>query len=548
MSIAAHFISNDYLAPNHPSLYHRRYSIRSKPIDPSKEIVVIVPSDDPVERLNLAPHEVEEFLSLVNDQTGIFLEASPSHSNSNLESLGHAIASSSCLSDAGKTEIFTPGVMPFKFGSSSKLDSPATGSGSAPIPVSFCDYEADSDDESFLAEECTYKRLFKQVVDSVPSKQRAAKIASSYDRSKPFNEFKAQSFVSAPFFEHVLECLERELETSRKNLPLRLEIEELVSAGQLALKASAKFMSLCDENDGNSRKFEQLQRTVNTLRESNVKGPIGVETLRQMCISELTTASIKNDVILTTNESLVSGAEASVAVSFLSPENKKNKRKWSTYYADAARKTTSKLDLILYPKYTVEQLRIVVPEERALQIFRSAKDASLLNNYAKVVPLVLPQMSSEEDLRTVEEMIILNIYEYWLEKRASRKVSLLRCYHNYIMENWQQQKVNSIPSFPEDVKKEDLLETMKKMLRLRHDLDRSRLIIDRIRRREKIKRDIQRLQSISCDQLVEGYTSRSSVNNNVFLARRTVMEGGEEEEEGEEQEEVFEEEEVKQVN
>lgn len=107
---------------------------------------MIVPSDDPVERLNLAPHEVEEYLALVNDPGGIFLETSPSHSSSNLESMGHAASSSS-----SSAEIFTPGVAPFKFNSSSKSDSTkGTSAGTTPVVVSFCDYEADSDDDSFL--------------------------------------------------------------------------------------------------------------------------------------------------------------------------------------------------------------------------------------------------------------------------------------------------------------------------------------------------------------------------------------------------------------
>jgi hypothetical protein len=97
-------------------------------------------------------------------------------------------------------------------------------------------------------------------------------------------------------------------------------------------------------------------------------------------------------------------------------------------------------------------------------------------------------------LSTVSDLA-MEVYEYWASIRCSRKVSPLRCYHDYIMHNWSRNDLSlSEPLYPKDDDPERVSASFTMLQRLRRDLDRSRLIVDRIRRREKMKRDIFRMQ------------------------------------------------------
>jgi hypothetical protein len=86
------------------------------------------------------------------------------------------------------------------------------------------------------------------------------------------------------------------------------------------------------------------------------------------------------------------------------------------------------------------------------------------------------------------------IYEYWVTKRAGRQVSLVRCFHDFIMHNWQRSDVSIVePSYPTEDTTENICSAMTGLQCARKDLDKVRVIIDRLRRREKLKRDLVRL-------------------------------------------------------
>jgi hypothetical protein len=49
--------------------------------------------------------------------------------------------------------------------------------------------------------------------------------------------------------------------------------------------------------------------------------------------------------------------------------------------------------------------------------------------------------------KTLARVLLNRVYEYWVTKRAARSTgsSFLRCYHDFIMENWQHCQVLLLP-------------------------------------------------------------------------------------------------------
>ena len=84
------------------------------------------------------------------------------------------------------------------------------------------------------------------------------------------------------------------------------------------------------------------------------------------------------------------------------------------------------------------------------------------------------------------------VYDYWLSLRCSQLSkfsSLLRAYHNFIMPLWERCSEANLPSIS-DYGKDPLVLSHKQLHLIRDDLNRARLIIDRVRRREKLKKDL----------------------------------------------------------
>jgi hypothetical protein len=98
------------------------------------------------------------------------------------------------------------------------------------------------------------------------------------------------------------------------------------------------------------------------------------------------------------------------------------------------------------------------------------------------------------------DALLKAVYDYWLHQRMSRGTSFLRCYHDFIMENWARQQ-GVVPTVSADPGVEDLQLQLLRLQVLRGDLDRARLIVDRVRRREKLKRDTARIAGDELDEL-----------------------------------------------
>jgi hypothetical protein len=78
------------------------------------------------------------------------------------------------------------------------------------------------------------------------------------------------------------------------------------------------------------------------------------------------------------------------------------------------------------------------------------------------------------------------------------------------MENWRVPTTDALPAIPEDKDVPGLVAAHGKLLRLRRDLDRARLIVDRVRRREKLKRELVRVAG----DALEAHLSSLAVDDN----------------------------------
>jgi len=158
--------------------------------------------------------------------------------------------------------------------------------------------------------------------------------------------------------------------------------------------------------------------------------------------------------------------------------------------------------------FTSEHLRELVPEDRVVLVLArvlSFNHASDEPNGTKHPPSTTSRVrghaaNGDHDLDPALGLILGEIYNYWVEKRSCHLDSLLRCYHNFMMDEWHQ--APSMPPLPEDFNIEELKKGHMELHRLRFDLDRARLIVDRVRRRERIKKDLIKLSSDNFDKVL----------------------------------------------
>jgi hypothetical protein len=101
-----------------------------------------------------------------------------------------------------------------------------------------------------------------------------------------------------------------------------------------------------------------------------------------------------------------------------------------------------------------------------------------------------------------EALIANAVYLHWRYKRSQCSTSLLRAYHRFIMDLWSRADSVVVP-MPSDYLHRSLLDSRAELLQVRRALDRARLITDRVRRRERLKRDIVRASSEHFDVLQE---------------------------------------------
>lgn len=149
--------------------------------------------------------------------------------------------------------------------------------------------------------------------------------------------------------------------------------------------------------------------------------------------------------------------------------------------------------------FTREELAEMVPENRALYVL-GVVTASANDTLKPSEPFVPNPVYRNRSLK---------VYNHWLDKRAGTKCSFIRVYHNFMMEHWKRQDI--IPKIPEDANEAIWKSSRQQLLRVRADLDRARLIMDRVRRREKVKREL----NIAAIDAFDGYITSSSSTGKV---------------------------------
>jgi hypothetical protein len=93
--------------------------------------------------------------------------------------------------------------------------------------------------------------------------------------------------------------------------------------------------------------------------------------------------------------------------------------------------------------------------------------------------------------QTIQSFCI-EIHDYWAVLRvdqSSKSASFLRGFHNFIMPLWQRCTEANVPSIQE-FGKDSFLSSHQQLHTIRDDLNRARTIVDRVRRREKLKKDL----------------------------------------------------------
>ena len=112
-----------------------------------------------------------------------------------------------------------------------------------------------------------------------------------------------------------------------------------------------------------------------------------------------------------------------------------------------------------------------------------------------------PQVHSHFGVEN-DALIAHEVYVYWRHKRSLVSTSLVRAYHRYIMDLWSRAESVVLP-MPSDYARNSLSAAHEQLLKVRRALDRARLITDRVRRRERLKRDLVRQSSEQLDILAE---------------------------------------------
>ncbi|XP_069045753.1 peregrin isoform X2 [Lepisosteus oculatus] len=116
------------------------------------------------------------------------------------------------------------------------------------------------------------------------------------------------------------------------------------------------------------------------------------------------------------------------------------------------------------------------------------------------VPCIPPHRLSKITSRLTvprKSQFMQRLHSYWTLKRQSRNgVPLLRRLQTHLQ---SQRNTEQVPSRDSEEKHSALKEQLKSWQRLRHDLERARLLVELIRKREKLKRETIKVQQLALE-------------------------------------------------
>jgi hypothetical protein len=366
----------------------------------------------------------------------------------------------------------------------------------------YADYEVDSDDELFISS------LFKPLSNNNNNTNIRCNNRSNNTNSKS-SISNNDNLISLSCFEKMISILEREMEVSKKFLPSRINTEELRMKSLNSLQATNNTVDNIKEyiNSGDITKLmdDFIPNNPNEfIHKTNTEELTLLASLYHKTVQQLST--IMNAVEIPVNklnskEILgVYRAEEAVVQSALNYFNKlsqcnnnnhnKNKnrdddevkqtRDWETYYGTTRKSLET--DKVLFPYYSVNKLKLLVSLERSYEVLvsliRYDNDCKTNGdndnkNITNLSNIEIPNNNVDIDIELTEtEIYIIDcVYDYWLVKRSQRRISLLRCFHNFVMSNWCHQPYVLPPLF-DDNNTENLSLAHNKLIKLRKDLDR----------------------------------------------------------------------------
>ena len=480
---------------------------RKRPIDPSRELIILRPGDD-LEALGLTSKALADFESsfdyassddsddnerieasvmtpvvytprvqassaVLRPRPSAFNSAMSFMLNSPLSSSTKHSSSSSC-SRADLSRVETKPVVKLekrgrgrpRLNKSTDVEIKATITETVeyrcPESASYAEYDADTDDENFL---------------DYLSKTSSDKSTSGSSIS---------SALSIDELESIIKLLEREVEVSKRffNLKSRLEIFETdchvhIENSNLLGRSVEEFLN--NREGSPNENLERYLHRSSQLQSSPYSWPLsasGKLGVSGSYIAPLTFSKVKEDRDRDSDNGdrdrdSVSDGEASMSRQHC--------------FNSSATDDSEKLHII-----TKEELKLLVPESRAVYLIKSVLKPENVNSvHGKGSGKVAVK---EKDV----EKVASSIYHHWVKKRRDRSSSLLRCFHNFIMENWL--RSDNLPPLPDDKVHSELADAHCYLTKIRYNLDRARLIVDRVRRREKLKRELVRSASDAFDE------------------------------------------------
>ncbi|CAM9850355.1 unnamed protein product [Chrysoparadoxa australica] len=304
----------------------------------------------------------------------------------------------------------------------------------------FTDYDADSDDESFLQ---SLNKRYSQVLRQKTQSGAGSPKGKKRGRKKARPEL----VVELHTLEQMVEVLERE--------------NYLV----------AQDRSIHDDAAKLDREHEEVQSRVDHLLDE------ACSVLAQGCGS-LRRKRAKGPCSPGGGESvvLVSEEEAAQALAIALGEADRSKRRPKEEEKDLSSEVQGD----------------ILSETRAVELLAPLLGDLVVKANAPIIALDAGLRLSKKMLAVLHKLkpdvrLLVEVYHHWMKKRTGHG-PLLRCFHSFPwIENWKNAGHGSERAG--DSEGADLLQAYKTLCDLRQDLDRARLVMDVVKRREKLKRD-----------------------------------------------------------
>lgn len=449
-----------------------RRSRRYKPPDPNREMIVIVSEDEAAVRLNIPQNELEEFKVCMNDLIDIddmethipsqdkkdtvvprFLEIPMSELPSNDDRKGDSHR------HLRKKDIIT---------SKSK---------NLPVSYQFAEYDADSDDETFLGS------LSSTEISLSKTSKRA--------------------ILTMQQFRQMIAILEREFQLAKELNPLVEESIQLEKICASYIEETSHALSWVNAL------VESLENDTNTSAPNKpTTNPVAGVNLR-IDTSLVDRATPLPTPLVSVNSNNF-GSSATPTPSSVQPE-------YNFYHRNPEEEN-------YVPSLpTPDEIRSALQYSNVLEMLLDIYFQSEEN-----IPIMIDGNVSNISHKNIEEVsaaknVINQVIDYYVSKRSTMRYSPLRCYHDFMMENWSRNSY-SIPLSHRDYKEENVLEEERVMLHLRKDFDKARLIVDRVRRRERMKRDLIRLSASSIPDRYNSEVATTDMADIIVVPPRFTLE------------------------